>query len=329
VVEQERSTPDEKRADAGRADGNRTDGTTRIVQRNPVPSLLESLNRDYLDPGYAAAAKRKAAGNAAGPQGTKSRSIALVVACVILGLLFGISAVNTEDNEPRAEKTRSALLEDIERAEQQQSALASSAAELAGQLRATQSDLGAAGPLETVAALENAGQITAVTGQGLRIVINEAPADASNPTSGGVILDRDVQLLVNDLWASGAEAISIGGVRLQPRSAIRQAGGSILVDNRPVFWPITIEAVGDSSGMQVKLIGSPGYGRFSSFEQLYDIEFDMTAQNNLALPAGSGADLLFARPPAAATPEAPVSASVAAEPAATTGESGQNAEPTG
>ena len=93
-----------------------------------------------------------------------------------------------------------------------------------------------------------------------------------------------------------------------------------------MFWPITIEAVGDSSGMQVKLIGSPGYGRFSSFAQLYDIGFDMTAQDNLALPAGSGADLLFARPPATATPE---SASGAAEPAVTAGESGQNAEPTG
>jgi hypothetical protein len=81
--------------------------------------------------------------------------------------------------------------------------------------------------------------------------------------------------------------------------------------------------------MQVKLIGSPGYGRFSSFEQLYDIEFDMSAQDNLALPAGSGADLLFARPPTTATAEAPVSASVTAEPALTTGESGQNAEPTG
>ena len=73
-----------------------------------------------------------------------------------------------------------------------------------------------------------------------------------------MILDRDVQLLVNDLWAAGAEAISIGGVRLQPSSAIRQAGGSILVDNRPVFWPITIEAIGDPSGLQVKSVGSPG-----------------------------------------------------------------------
>ena len=58
--------------------------------------------------------------------------------------------------------------------------LATSAADLAEQLRATQSELGAAGPLQTVAALEIAGQITPVTGPGLRIVIDEAPADAAN-----------------------------------------------------------------------------------------------------------------------------------------------------
>ena len=86
--------------------------------------------------------------------------------------------------------------------------LASSAADLAEQLRATQSALGAAGPLQTVAALEKAGQITPVTGPGLRIVIDEPPAAAPPRSGGGVILDRDVQLLVNDLWAAGAEAIA-------------------------------------------------------------------------------------------------------------------------
>lgn len=276
------------------------------VKRNPVPSLLESLQRDHLDPGYAAAAQRKASAEPgdASPHSRRVWTIATVgAACALVGVLFGVSASSTETNAPRAEKTRSALLEDIDRAEQRQSELAASATGLAEELRATQSELGAAGPLQTVAQLENAGQITPVTGPGLRIVIDEAPPDpaANAPTSGGVILDRDVQLLVNDLWAAGAEAISIGGVRLQPRSAIRQAGGSILVDNRPVFWPITIEAIGDPAGLQVKSVGAPGFGRFSAFEQLYGIEFDVSAQETLNLPGGSGADLLFARPPVAST----------------------------
>ena len=301
------------------------------VKRNPVPSLLDSLQRDHLDPGYAAAARRKASAppGSKPPHSGRAWTIATVVAaCVLVGVLFGVSASSTESNAPRAEKTRSALLEDIDRAEQRQSELAASATGLADELRATQSVLGAAGPLQTVAQLENAGQITPVTGPGLRIVIDEAQPDpaANAPTSGGVILDRDVQLLVNDLWAAGAEAISIGGVRLQPRSAIRQAGGSILVDNRPVFWPITIEAIGDPAGMQVKSVGSPGFGRFSAFAQLYDIEFDVSAQETLNLPGGSGADLLFARPPVAATtiPAAPATESSIAPPT-----TGPTATPTG
>ena len=280
------------------------------LKRNPVPSLLESLQRDHLDPGYAAAAKRKAAAPAGSqpPHSGRAWTIATVAAaCVLVGVLFGVSASSTETNAPRAEKTRAALLEDIDRAEQRQSELAAFATGLAEELRATQSVLGAGGPLQTVAQLENAGQITPVSGPGLRIVIDEAKPDpaANAPTSGGVILDRDVQLLVNDLWAAGAEAISIGGVRLQPRSAIRQAGGSILVDNSPVFWPITIEAIGDPAGMQVKSVGAPGFGRFSAYAQLYDIEFDVSAQETLNLPGGSGADLLYARPPAAVTTDTP------------------------
>jgi uncharacterized protein YlxW (UPF0749 family) len=260
-------------------------GSPTNVRRNPVPSLLESMGRDPLDPGYVEAAKRKAAlggsaGSGSGRNGRAWAIAAVAAACAIVGLLFGVSASTTESNQPRTEKARAGLLEDIDRAEQRQSQLASSAADLAEQLRATQSELGGAGPLQTVAALEMAGQITPVT---------------------GVIQDRDVQLLVNDLWAAGAEAVAIGGVRVQPRSAIRQAGGAILVDNRPVFWPITIEAVGDPAGLQVKSVGAPGFGRFSTFAQLYGIEFDVSAQQNMTLPGGSGADLLFASAPAQAS----------------------------
>ena len=34
--------------------------------------------------------------------------------------------------------------------------------------------------------------------------------------------------MVNSLWLSGAEAISVGGVRIGPNVTIRQAGGGIL-----------------------------------------------------------------------------------------------------
>ncbi len=269
--------------------------TRRSVVRTYIPPLLESLGRDSLDPGYAEAARRRAADPQQRTPSRTSQVIAAAAGLLVAGLLFGTAAGATVLNEPRTEKARSGLLEDIDHAQSQQSELAASASALADQLRATQAGLGATGPLQTVAELERASGSTAVRGPGLRIVLDQG--DSGSTSGVGVIQDRDIQLLVNDLWAAGAEAISIGGVRLRPTSAIRQAGGSILVDNRPVFWPITIDAIGDPSALQVRLVGSAGSGRFSSFAQLYNIQFDVTAQNDMVLPAGSGSDLRYAQAP--------------------------------
>ena len=267
--------------------------------RNPIAPLLESLNRDHLDPGYAeAAARRRAAAAGGSPPGPGRRPtrrlILVVVGCLVAGAVLGVAASRTESNQPRAENTRTALREDIDRAQERQSAMESAATDLAEQLRASQAAAGAAGPVAEVTRLENQGQLTPVTGPGLRLVLNQPPAGQGQ--TNAVILDRDLQLLVNDLWAAGAEAISIGGVRLNTRSAIRQAGGAILVDNRPVFWPLTVEAIGNSSAMQVKFISSPSSGRFSSFAQLYGIEFDVSAQTDLRLPGGTAPEQRLAQP---------------------------------
>ena len=298
---------------------------TQPPTRNPVAPLLESLGTDHLDPGYAQAAARRRAGPRRPEPSRTRRRVALVAGCLVVGLILGIAAWRTESNAPRAENTRAALLEDIQAAQERQSQLAASATSLAEQLRSSQAAAGAAGPVAEVTALENQGQLTPVTGPGLRITLDQPP-DGQAQGQGkdrSVILDRDIQLLVNDLWAAGAEAIAIGGVRLNTRSAIRQAGGAILVDNRPVFWPLSVEAIGDPAAMQVKLIGGPSYGRFSSFAQLYGIEFEQTAEQSLSLPGGSAPDLLHAQP--ATTPPAtnpPATAQPATTPPATTAPTG-------
>ena len=64
-------------------------------------------------------------------------------------------------------------------------------------------------------------------------------------TDIGRVRDRDLQRVINGLWESGAEAISINGQRLTALSAIRAAGDAILVDNRPLVPPYTVLAVGD------------------------------------------------------------------------------------
>ena len=89
-----------------------------------------------------------------------------------------------------------------------------------------------------------------------------------------IILDRDLQLVVNSLWASGAEAISVGGVRIGPNVTIRQAGGAILVDNNPTSSPYTILAVGPPHAMQDVFDNSPGLQRLRLLEASYGVGVD-------------------------------------------------------
>ncbi len=263
--------------------------------RHPLP-LLESLVSDHLDPGYQAAADRKAAPAVGGarPKTPTSRAAAYLSAgLVVVGLVLGIAAASTQNQAAGNNQARRSLLQDIGNAQAKQSALAQAQSSLAAQIRLAQASLGAGGPLQTIQQLQAQGGLTPVTGPGLTVVI-----DGSTANSGaGVILDRDIQLLVNGIWSSGAEAISIGGVRLRTTSAIRQAGNAILVDNQPVFWPISIQAVGDPATLHVRFVDTVGFGRFQTFVSLYGIRFDVSAQTSLTLPAAAAPDLQYASAP--------------------------------
>ncbi len=252
------------------------------------PPLLESLAQDHLDPGYQRAAERRRAGG--GRAGAASKSW-LLAGTVVVGLLLGVAFQTTRANSAGVDEARQGLLGDVSRAQQNASVLESSVAALNDEVRSAQAAAGG-GALASLTALEQMNALLAVTGPGLRIALNDPEAATGN----GAVLDRDLQLLVNGLWSAGAEAVAIGGVRLRLTSAIRQAGGAILVDNRPVLWPMTVEAIGDPATFQQRFVSTPGFGRFSSFVQLYDVGFTVTAVSDLSLPAAPAVDARYLEP---------------------------------
>jgi uncharacterized protein YlxW (UPF0749 family) len=144
---------------------------------------------------------------------------------------------------------------------------------------------------------------TPVTGPGLSVTVTDpglAPnlSDVSKQRVAGsrqIILDRDLQLVVNSLWASGAEAISVGGVRIGPNVTIRQAGGAILVDNNPISSPYPVLAVGPPHAMQDVFDDSPGLRRLRLLERSYGVGVDVSARDGLTLPAGAVRDVKFAK----------------------------------
>ena len=288
------------------------DKPTTTVKRNPPPPLLATLMSDTLDPGYARAAARKAAarehhhaaegahrGSGADLHKLNRRAGRRAIAwlaggSIILGVLLGVAAGNTRANAPQVDEVRSALVADISEAQARENLLAESVSALGSELRARQSALGSAGPMRELAILEEMNAQVAVTGPGLSILLTDPGAEHGE----GAVLDKDLQVMVNGLWSAGAEAISVGGVRLRVTSAIRQAGSAILVDNRPVDWPLTVAAVGDPAKLHPRFVNTLGFARFTAFVQLYGIGFDITVADSLTLPPAPAVDARYVHSPA-------------------------------
>lgn len=266
-----------------------------------VPELLRGLLPDLLDPGYARAAARRAAMEQAEQSGQTGRTkraargqtVALVVGALLVGLVLGVAASDASARAPGAEEARRGLVDDVQQARQRTDELSGRAGELAAEVKRAQRDALAGNTLgdqalEELRELELPAATSAVTGPGLRITVADRGEDRT-------VLDRDLQVLVNSVWASGAEAVALGGVRLHPLATVRQAGGAVLVDNRPAAQPYVIEAIGDPAGLHTRLVDTEGYGRFATFTQVYGTTFTVETVQSLTLPAGTPAEPELAR----------------------------------
>jgi uncharacterized protein YlxW (UPF0749 family) len=272
-------------------------------------SLLNELMTDHLDGGYAAAARRQ---KDQSPKAHTKATAILAVGLLLLGFVLAASYRGTLRQAPDSERTRQALVRDVQDGSALSDSLQRRAETLSGQLTRerdaalTASRAGDRASAE-VRRLEEAAAQRPVHGPGVAVVVGDAsPTQQVDPTSGqrvptsaddnGRVRDRDLQALVNGLWAAGAEAISIGGQRLAPTTTIRAAGEAILVDLRPVQSPYAIAAVGDPATLLPRFADSEAARRFQSYTGLYGIQFTVREADDLQLRAATGPDLRYASP---------------------------------
>jgi uncharacterized protein YlxW (UPF0749 family) len=143
--------------------------------------------------------------------------------------------------------------------------------------------------------------LAAVTGAGAVVKLADAPAPI-DPTTGkpstaevNRVLDVDVQSVVNELWASGAEAIAVNGQRLTSTSTIRTAGSAILVDFRPVISPYEVSAIG-SADLDKTFGGSTASTKMRELADKYGLTFATRTERKLQLPAAPNPSLRYAIP---------------------------------
>ncbi|WP_421845632.1 DUF881 domain-containing protein [Mycobacterium sp.] len=275
----------------------------------PVPSLLRKLLSEHLDPGYAAAAAERSR-CAAAPNG-RIRVINWVwqaLAATLVAAVFATAVAQARSVAPGLRAAQQLLASSVRstqtaaaRLAQRRSALSAKVDDV--QRRALADDAEGRRLLIGLDTLSLAAASTPVIGPGLDVTVTDPGigpnlSDVSKQRVSGsqqIILDRDLQLVVNSLWASGAEAISVDGARIGPNVTIRQAGGAILVDNNPTMSPYTILAVGPPRTMADDFERSPGLQRLRLLEVAYGVGVSVDVGDGLALPAGAVRDVKFAK----------------------------------
>lgn len=278
-------------------------------QRIPVPSLLRALLSDHLDPGYAAAAAKR--DHTATLPDRRARVFAWswqALAAALVAAVFAAAVAQARTVAPGVRAAQQLLATNVRSTQAAAATLAQRRSELSMNVddvqRAILADDAEGQRLLTgLDALSLAAASTPVIGPGLTVIVTDPGvgpnlSDVSKQRVAGsrqIILDRDLQLVVNSLWASGAEAISVDGARIGPNVAIRQAGGAILVDNNPTRSPYVILAVGSPRGMQDAFDRSPGLHRLRLLEISYGVGVTVHVDEGLALPAGAIRDIKFAK----------------------------------
>lgn len=269
-----------------------------------MPSLLRSLLSDHLDPGYAAAAAERAARGGRRPYDRVWQASA----ALLIAVVFAAAVSQARSTAPGLNEARQILAASVRNAEERTGTLAARRDELTAESDAVARQELAADDtgrtlLSRLDALDISAATTAVRGPGLAVTLTEPGVgadltDVSKPRLPGtrqVILDRDLQAAVNALWAAGAEAVAVGGVRIGPGATLRQAGGAILADNRPIASPYTIAAIGSPAELAEGFGRSGALQRLRLLEAAYRVGVRVSTEDELTVPATVGREVAVAR----------------------------------
>ncbi len=254
--------------------------------------LSESLENDY----HTAAARREHR-----PQRRRPlRRLAVIVVLIVFGSMLAVSGLKAQAERPVAAAERERLVSQIHERQDHLSALHNTLTALQSGVSDLRDEV--ATDEQKMASLQRdvtrLGVVTgtqAVTGPGLVVTTDNAEG-ATAASTGGVILDTDLQALVNGLWFAGAEAIAINGHRLTSVSAIRYAGQAITVNYRSLSPPYVVTAIGDPDTLPARFLQSPGGRLWQGLELNFGIRFDTHVGEELVVPGYDRTSLRYATP---------------------------------
>ncbi|MEU9706313.1 DUF881 domain-containing protein [Streptomyces sp. NPDC047981] len=267
-------------------------------------SLLNNVMDHALDDGYAEASARRAAEGGGLPRTLRAK-LGLAAGLVLAAAVVTVGAAEARISAPVVAKERQELIDRIEADTSAADRLEEDVEKIrveVGERQRRALEQHGGDQAELVALLSGA---TPVRGPGVKLVVDDAkdtesggggPRESSGFSDTGRVRDRDMQRVVNGLWESGAEAVSINGQRLTSLSAIRAAGDAILVDNKPLVPPYTVLAVGDGQRLSTAFQDSADGQYLHALQENFGIRTSISAEAEVRLPAAPSLIVRTAEP---------------------------------
>lgn len=268
----------------------------QVLPEHVTQPLLSLITQRSLDADYehVAARRRARSGEATSVRPAHRRTAGLVL--LAFGLLVTVAAVQTSRNASAADASRESLIQQVlvrrhavedlqrqlSRQESEVLAVKTKLGDLATERQAVQARLQRLGVGTGFAA---------VRGPGIRITVNSAPGSGANQ----LVRDSDLTLLADALWASGAEAISVNGVRLTTLGAFRNVGVQVLLNSQPINPPYVFSVVGDPDTMPANLLASAIGEKWYALKDSLGFRFDVRDGGTMSLPAALAQRLRSAR----------------------------------
>lgn len=258
-------------------------GLLNDVMYRPVPLARRRPERDDHD-----------------GEGRVSRAAVHAVLSALLGLVTVTAVLSLRAPAQAVDEGKALLIQQITERTAQRDALDATGRDLGEEIGMLQDELLRVSDPALVAELRRSELLSgalAVSGPGLVVELDDGGIlqdGAVDPDSR--VQDVDLKMVVNALWAAGAEAMAVNGERLTSLTTVRTAGETIWVNFVPLVPPYRVEAIGDRSAMSAAFARSSAAATLVSLESAYGITADVTTVEEVVLPAGSGRGLRHASP---------------------------------
>jgi uncharacterized protein YlxW (UPF0749 family) len=215
--------------------------------------------------------------------------ISIMAICVLVGIMLSIQFRTSESYGPNLRDTRvSDLALKNSTLNDEKEALSEEVVSLRQKLTSVDSGSQLTADLQTELKKSNmAAGLIPVYGPGIIVTLNDSPRalQPGDDPNNLLVHDEDILKIVNEMKASGAEAIAVNDQRITAMSEIRCAGTTILVNWNKMAPPFIIKAIGDTqlleSGLSIR-------GGELEILKSWGLQTQLERNDRIDIPAYSG-----------------------------------------